>query len=101
MIVELWVLLVVLASVASVVCFGLWSRVPVVWLVAGLLWFVVGVNSALVEVSVVYDNSDYLKEFHFPFLVVFFCVMGAVHLVYFIFWMLDFVGERYGEVLGR
>jgi len=95
MIVELWIILAALALASSMVSIVVW-RVPAFFFVAGLLWMVVAWNSGLIEMSVVYTNSDYLREFRFPFLVIFFSLLGLSHLVYFIFQLFG-VLEREGR----
>lgn len=77
-----WLICTVLAAAASVAAVK-WKQAWVLLGVAGLMWSVVGLSSANVEFVVTYSTSDYLKDFSYPFLVMFYGLLGAVHLILF------------------
>lgn len=91
MIFEVWfavTLFAVLATLASVRGFGLG------WLVAGVAWLIASFTSGDIEFMVVYDASDYLKVFYYPFLVQFFGLVGVAHLLCFFVVSWRFLRER-------
>ncbi len=83
MIYAIWGAMVVLAAVLTLV--GLFYDVPGCFLLAGVFWVVAAFGSVDVEFSVVYKTTgyDYLKDFTYPYLSLFFGVIGLSELAYF------------------
>lgn len=99
MIIEMWIVFVALAMIASVIAFAVWEN-PVLFFIAGLLWMVAAWNAGNIEMEIVYNLSDYAREFRYPFIVIFFSLLGLVQIVLSIFQMFDFFQKEYEGVTG-
>lgn len=99
MIIEMWIVFVGLALVSSVVAFAVWDN-PILFLVAGLLWLVAGWNAGNIEMEVVYDLTDYSREFRYPFIVLFFSLIGLAQIILSIFNFFNYFQEGFEEVAG-
>lgn len=53
-------------------------------LVTGILWMLLSFSSGNIEVLVSYGSSSYLRGFQYPFLVIFFGLLGAVWMLLFL-----------------
>ena len=75
--------MVVLGAVITLL--GLFYNVPGCFLLGGVFWLVAAFGAVDVEFSVVYKDTgyDYLKDFTYPYLSLFFGLIGLSELAYF------------------
>ena len=83
MIFEVWFTLAMMATFSVVMAYV--SRNPIAFLVSGLLWLILAWNCADIEFIITYTNSDYLKDFRYPYLVTLFSLIGLSNLILFVF----------------
>ena len=83
MIFEVWAVCVVLAAVVTLV--GLFYNVPGCFLLGGVFWLIAGFGAFDLEFKVVYVNTgyDYLKDFTYPYVGLFFGLLGLGELLLF------------------